>query len=115
MPTFKELLAQKNELDKRIEEARIKEREEALSTVKQLVSTFGFTMQQAFPLPEKASKKAADRYHDPETGKSWNGLGKPPKWIEGKDRSTYEIKIAAEEPTRIPSAPTDPKNPFPVQ
>ncbi len=112
MPSYQELLARKNELDKRIEEVRHTESKEALVTVKQLIETFGFTMQQVFPWKPEEKKKVEAKYYDPESGASWSGRGKPPKWIEGKDRAEYEINYA---PVIDFSAPRDEKNPFPVQ
>ncbi|MEQ6433585.1 H-NS histone family protein [Comamonas sp. w2-DMI] len=101
MPSYQELLAQKNELDKRIEQARHAEAKEALATVKQLISTFGFTAQQVFPWKPEEKKRVEAKYYDPESGATWTGRGKPPKWIEGKNRDLYTIKQ------------TD--NPFPVE
>lgn len=112
MPSYQELIAQKNALDKRIEEAHQTEAKEALATIKQLIETFGFTSQQVFPWKPEEKKKVEAKYYDPESGASWSGRGKPPKWIEGKDRSQYEIKTA---PAIDYSAPRDDKNPFPVQ
>ena len=112
MPSLKELMARKNELDQRIEELRDTEAKEALVTIKQLIDTFGFTVQQVFPWKPEEKKKAEAKYYDPESGASWSGRGKPPKWIEGKDRSQYEIQ----KPTVIDfDAPRDENNPFPVQ
>jgi DNA-binding protein H-NS len=101
MPSYQELLAQKNELDKRIEQAHHTEAKQALATIKQLIDTFGFTAQQVFPWKPEERKKAQARYYDPESGATWTGRGKPPKWIEGKNRDLYAIKQ------------TD--NPFPVE
>lgn len=112
MPSYQELLARKNDLDKRIEEARNTEAKEALTTIKQLIATFGFTAQQVFPWQPEGKKKVEAKYYDPESGASWSGRGKPPKWIEGKDRSQYEIKTT---PEYDYSAPRDENNPFPVQ
>ena len=112
MPSYQELLARKNELDKRIEEAHHTESKEALATVKQLIATFGFTVQQVFPWKPEEKKKAEAKYYDPESGASWSGRGKPPKWLEGKDRSLYEIKTT---PSFDFNAPRDENNPFPVQ
>lgn len=112
MPSYKELIARKNELDKRIEEMRHTEAKEALATIKELIATFGFTSQQVFPWKPEEKKKVEAKYYDPESGASWTGRGKPPKWIEGKDRSQYEIRAT---PVIDHSAPRDEKNPFPVQ
>ncbi|RGE41577.1 H-NS histone family protein [Comamonas testosteroni] len=112
MPSYQELMARKNELDKRIEAARDTEAKEALATIKQLIDTFGFTVQQVFPWKPEEKKKAEAKYYDPESGASWSGRGKPPKWIEGKNRSEYEIKTT---PSYDFNAPRDDNNPFPVQ
>lgn len=112
MSSYQELIARKNELDKRIEAVRDTEAKDALATIKQLIDTFGFTVQQVFPWKPEEKKKVEAKYYDPESGASWSGRGKPPKWIEGKDRSEYEIKTT---PSYDFSAPRDDKNPFPVQ
>ena len=31
------------------------------------------------------------KYRHPESGVTWSGRGKPPKWIAGKDRSLFLI------------------------
>ena len=112
MSNYQELLARKRELDKSIEQARRAESTQALETIKELIATFGFTAQQVFPYQSPEKKKAPAKYYDPESGNSWTGRGKLPKWLEGKDRSLYEIKAPT---TYVPSAPLDPNNPFPVQ
>lgn len=95
MPSYQELMAQKNELDKRIELARNNESKEALAEIKQLIDTFGFTAQEVFPWKPEEKKKVQAKYYDPESGAVWTGRGKPPKWIDGKDRSEYEIQTSA--------------------
>ena len=111
MPSYQELIARKNELDKRIEAVRDTEAKDALATIKQLIDTFGFTVQQVFPWKPEEKKKVEAKYYDPESGASWSGRGKPPKWIEGKDRGQYEVRV---EPEYAYPQNTDPNNPFPV-
>lgn len=111
MPTYKELIAQRDALDQHIENVRQTESKEALAKVKELISTYGFTAQQVFPWQPAAKKKAPAKYYDPESGASWSGRGKPPKWIEGKDRGQYEVRV---EPEYAYPQNTDPNNPFPV-
>ena len=95
MTSYKELLARKNELDKRIEQLRGNESKEALATIKQLIDTFGFTAQQVFPWKPEEKKKVQAKYYDPESGATWTGRGKAPKWIDGKDRNQYIIQTSA--------------------
>ncbi|WP_212644931.1 H-NS histone family protein [Delftia sp. PE138] len=30
------------------------------------------------------------RYRNPKTGQTWSGRGRPPRWIEGRDRKPFE-------------------------
>ncbi len=91
MPTYKELLAEKQALDQQIAEAKKAESKAALATVLELVAEFGFTAQQVFPW-KPAAVKAPAKYRDPVSGATWSGRGKPPKWIADKDREAFEIK-----------------------
>ena len=116
MTQYQELLARKRELDKTIEQMRRTESAAALKTVHELIGTFGFTAQQVFPFQPVEKKKVQAKYYDPETGLSWTGRGKAPKWLDGKDRSVYEIAAPRTEPvSQVVSQPLDSNNPFPIQ
>lgn len=91
MTTYAELLAQKRALDEQINKARKLEAAAALETVKQLIKEFEFTAQQVFPWTPDP-KKVPAKYHDPQSGSTWTGRGKPPKWIAGKDREQFVIR-----------------------
>lgn len=96
MPSYKDLLAQRQALDAQIESARQSELSEAISRVRGMVAEFGLTEQDVFgkagraPSAAKGSKVAA-KYRDPATGSTWTGRGKPPKWIAGQDREKFAI------------------------
>ena len=89
MTTYKDLLSQKEELDRLIAQARKNESVEALATVRRLIKEFNFTAQQVFPWEPATKVKAPIKYYDPDTGSKWSGRGKPPKWIVGKDYDQY--------------------------
>ena len=112
MSQYQELLARKRELDKAIEQVRRTESAAALQTIHDLIATFGFTAQQVFPFQPAEKKKVPAKYYDPESGKSWTGRGKVPKWLEGKDRSAFEVPAPR---TPVHSQPVDSNNPFPIQ
>lgn len=112
MKSYRTLQAELAQLEERIAQARASEETSALKQVQELVQTFGFTVHQVFPLPQPMKKEPLAKYYDPDTGQSWSGRGKPPKWIEGKERSQFEIDRT---PTYDFSAPRDERNPFPVQ
>lgn len=95
MSSYKELLQAREALDKQIAEAKQREKAEAVKQVRALVAEFGLTAQDLFTAGRTragaAGSKVAAKYRDPATGKVWTGRGKPPKWIEGQDRSRFLI------------------------
>lgn len=91
MTTYQELLAQKQALDAAIAKARKAEAGAALELIQAKIAEFGFTAQEVFPYKAKKAQVPA-KYHNPSTGQTWTGRGKPPKWIAGQDRAQFEIK-----------------------
>ena len=97
MATLKELMAQREALDKTIAETREKELSDAIAKVKALVAEHQLTQRDIFgtargPKKVRAAKaKVAAKYRDAETGKEWSGRGLAPKWLQGKDKSKYLI------------------------
>ena len=95
MTTYKELLQQREALESRIAEARQREISQAVSQVRALVAEFGLTAQDVFPTGKSraasSGNKVAAKYRDPDTGKTWTGRGKAPKWSDGKDRAKFMI------------------------
>lgn len=95
MTTYKELLQQRESLEKQIEEARQRENQAAIDKVRALVAEFELTPDDVFgrktAKSSTAGQKVAPKYRDKSTGATWTGRGKPPKWIEGKNREEYLI------------------------
>lgn len=95
MSSYKELIAQRAELERKIAEARETEVSSALATVKNLVSEFGFTEMDVFGRQgrgQKGSRAAVEpKYRDPKTGATWSGRGKPPRWIADQNRALFAI------------------------
>ncbi len=94
--TYKELLQQREALEKAIAQARQNEIAAAVAKVRDLVAEYGLTAQDVFPARAaksgaKTVAKVAPKYRDPATGQTWTGRGKAPKWIDGKDRSQFQI------------------------
>jgi len=94
--SYKELLAQREALEKAIAQARQNEISTAVTKVREMVAEYGLTVQDVFPgrggkSSGKTAGKVAAKYRDPATGQTWTGRGKAPKWIDGKDRSQFLI------------------------
>lgn len=103
MASYKDLLKQREELEKQIKDARQRELTDAVNKVRSLIAEHGLTAQDVFPpkgsrsssrsssSSSSAGTKVAPKYRNPSTGETWTGRGKAPKWIQDQDRSKFEI------------------------
>lgn len=94
MSNYKTLLEQRAELDRQIEAARQGEISSALEKVRALVAEYELTVDDVFGGKKRSSQAGqtvAPKYRDKETGATWTGRGKPPKWIADKNREEYLI------------------------
>ncbi|MBN3753061.1 H-NS histone family protein [Paraburkholderia sp. Tr-20389] len=99
MSSYRELLAQREKLEKQIEEAKAREYAEVLNEIKQKMADYGITLAELGGTRAKAVKPAgrpragvAPKYRDPASGSTWSGRGKPPRWIAGQDREKFLIE-----------------------
>lgn len=60
----------------------------ALAELRRKIRENGITPEQLFGF----DLSTLVRYRDPPTGRGWNGFGRPPNWIRGKDRENYRVK-----------------------
>jgi DNA-binding protein H-NS len=75
-------------LDARIEAARQAERNQAPSTIRELIAQFGIIASElAMKRGPKKSGNLPATYRDPVSGQTWTGRGKAPAWLAGKDRA----------------------------
>ncbi len=103
MSSYKELLAQREKLEKQIEEAKAREYAEVLNEIKQKMADYGISLAELGGGRGKQAKSGrgartgngsvvAPKYRDPQSGNTWSGRGKPPKWIAGQDRDQFLIQ-----------------------
>ena len=95
MSSYKELLQQRADLEKAIQDARATEVADAVGKVRALVAEYELTQEDVFPTSKRAGPKSggivAPKYRDPATGQTWTGRSKPPKWIADEDREQFAI------------------------
>lgn len=88
MATLQDLLAQKEALDREIEEVTVKAREEALARVRLLMAEGNLTIAdlggsgKVSKAGKPAKAKVAAKYRDPESGDAWSGRGLQPRWLK---------------------------------
>lgn len=87
MKSYKLIKAEIDALSKQAEAAKAKESADAIAKVKDLIETYGLTAAQlGLEVGAKRGGKvkragSAAKYKDPVSGKTWNGVGKRPRWI----------------------------------
>lgn len=85
MATLQELMAQREALNKQIEETQARDRNGAITKVKSLMAEYGLTIAdlngRAKGVPKGPSKVAA-KYRNKATGETWSGRGLKPKWLQ---------------------------------
>lgn len=96
MTSYTDLLARKAELDAQIAQAQAEAKAKAVAEARALIQEHGLTAADVFPQSKGKAKGSvgAPKYRDPATGATWTGRGKPPNWINGKDRTPFLISTA---------------------
>ena len=61
--------------------------EDVVRTIRRQIRLYGLTPEQLFA-PDLDDLV---QFRDPETGETWNGHGRSPNWLRGKDRTRYRI------------------------
>jgi DNA-binding protein H-NS len=84
MATLKELIAQKEALERQIELTRSEDRSAAVEKVRALMSEYGLSVSDLSTKRAKKSGggKVAAKYRDAATGDAWSGRGLQPKWLK---------------------------------
>ncbi|CAM3686433.1 H-NS family nucleoid-associated regulatory protein [Polynucleobacter antarcticus] len=94
MPSYKDLLAQREQLDKQIKEAIAHEKADGIAKAKLIIEQYSLSASDLFSRKSgarSASGKVAPKYRNPASGETWTGRGKAPKWIDGRDRASFLI------------------------
>lgn len=93
--SYEDLMKQIEALQQQAEEARAREMEDALARVRSIIAQYNLSPNEVFPPargPRAGSgEKVAPKYRDPASGNTWTGRGKPPKWIQDKNREDFLI------------------------
>ena len=91
MTSLQELLAQKETLEQQIAQLKKAERADALQNARKLVETYDLTADEIFGKQKSSGKPVAVKYRNPETGETWTGRGRAPRWLEGKNREDFAV------------------------
>jgi DNA-binding protein H-NS len=95
---YEEIQAKIADLQAQAEVVKREEKQQAVDMARTMISAYGITardlgLDKAPKLKSgpKPGNKIAAKYRDPDSGATWSGRGKTPKWINGADRAAYAI------------------------
>ncbi len=95
MTSYAEYVEQIEKLQSLAEAARKDEINGAIQKIKDLMQQHGVTVDDlasgSRAKPSKAKSVVAAQFKNPETGETWTGRGRAPRWLDGKDKETYRI------------------------
>ena len=99
MATLQELMAQKEALERQIDETKSSERGQAVEKVRALMAEYGLTVadlgtRAGKPAAKKGKSgggKVAAKYRNTSTGESWSGRGLQPRWLKAAIASGRKI------------------------
>ena len=96
MTTYAEYVEQIAKLQSLAEAARNNEINDAIKQIKDLMQLYGVTVDDlssgSRAKPSKAKGSVAAQFKNPETGETWTGRGRAPRWLAGKDKEAYRMK-----------------------
>lgn len=91
MATYKQLSAQLEQLQDRIEHERARAVAQAIAEIRARIKEYDITAEELGFAPLTAKSVAAPaKYRNPETGETWSGRGRAPHWL-GADRTRFLI------------------------
>ena len=95
MTSYAEYVEQIAKLQSLAEAARKDELSGAIQKIKELMQLHGITVEDlssgARTKPAKVKGTVAAQFKNPETGETWTGRGRAPRWLDGKDKEAYRI------------------------
>jgi DNA-binding protein H-NS len=95
MASYKDLQTQIEKLQKQADQAREKEVAAVVAQIRGMMSDYGISASDlgiSARRKRKTGTTVAPKYQNPQTGETWTGRGRAPKWIDGKDRTKFAIK-----------------------
>lgn len=97
MPTYQQYQEQIAKLQELAEQARQDELVEARRKVRELMdahklspSDFAEPNKKIKPAEKKGTVQA--KYRDPDSGATWTGRGRAPRWLNGRNKEEFRIK-----------------------
>jgi DNA-binding protein H-NS len=98
MMIYKSYMEKKALLEAQLSRERAAIAAVVLAEIQQCIQEFGFTRDELFPDGDGVvTRKRRAKYLNPQTGETWSGVGKEPRWLRGKDRAQFALGAGLDE------------------
>ncbi len=100
-PTILQLQRQLGQLNLQLQEAKLREKRARLEQIEKDVREFDISeieLLRAGGYLKSRRRKVRPKYYNPDTGQTWSGRGKRPRWLVG--RNLEEFLIAGAPPPK---------------
>ncbi|MGU7783644.1 H-NS histone family protein [Burkholderia sp. PU8-34] len=95
MATYRQLTAQLEKLQQKIDKEREKAITDAIALIRAKIEEFDITPEElgfrSQGVAVKAKRPLPPKYRNPKTGETWSGRGRAPVWL-GKNRARFLIQ-----------------------
>ena len=91
MSRLNELLAQRELIEQEIATLQKEQRGNALAQVRELIEAFDLTEDDLLGRAKSTRTPVAAKYRNPETGETWTGRGRAPRWMDGRSKEEFLI------------------------
>jgi DNA-binding protein H-NS len=103
MATYKELLAQQKELELQLEKARQNEVDEVVGKIRDAIGVYEISPLDLYSRKElqaalgskggkvKGEGSVPVKYRDPESGATWSGRGRMPRWLTPETLDQFAV------------------------
>jgi DNA-binding protein H-NS len=91
MSRLNELITQRELLDQEIATLQKEERGNAISQARELIELFNLSEDELFGRAKSTRTPVAAKYRNPETGETWTGRGRAPRWMDGRSKDEFLI------------------------
>lgn len=92
--TYSALIAQRNEIDAKLSQIQLAEKQEAIAEIKKLIALHKISATDLHPLRRSKDRRytpVLPKFKDPASGSTWSGRGKTPRWLVGKNKELYRL------------------------
>ncbi len=92
--SYSDLIAQRNEIDAKLSQIQLAEKQKAIAEIKNLIAVHRISATDLHPLRRNKDRRYAPvqpKFKDPASGNTWSGRGKTPRWLTGKDKEHFRL------------------------